>query len=153
MGPTTFEAGYSGWYWQQRQLVLAVFTVLVLVPMVFGDQTVGLARRAWSYRPIVWLGTVSYGLYLWHLDLMELAVEHGWMRIEGAATGAVWRAPSRLAEADWYLRFDPYVTLAVLAGIGMLAGLACAATSWYGLERPLQRFRGALRSGRSPVRS
>ena len=123
VGATTFEVGYQGWYWHQRQLLLATFTVLVMVPMVFGRQDVGRVRRGWALGPIVWIGTVSYGLYLWHLDLMVLAVEHRWFGLGDLVTGP---------------------TFAVLVAVGVLGGLGCAAASWYGIERPLQRFRGLV---------
>lgn len=150
VGPTTLEAGYQGWYWQQRQLVLATFTILVLVPMVFGAQDRGLARRVWSARWLVWVGTVSYGLYLWHLDLMEMTVENGWFRMIRTPVGAIWRAPTSFLDTTWYPRVDQYVNVAVLGGVGLIVGLACAAISWYGLERPLQRFRTAV-PRRDPV--
>lgn len=148
VGPTTIEAGYSGWYWHQRQFVLAGFTALVLVPMVFGDQQRGVARRAWRWRPLVWLGTVSYGLYLWHLDLMELAVEHGWLGLAAGPFGAVWAGPASIVEASWFGRVAPYAAVGMITVVGLVAGTALAAASWYGLERPLARFRGVV--GSSP---
>jgi peptidoglycan/LPS O-acetylase OafA/YrhL len=129
VGPTSFEVGYQGWYWHQRQLVLAVVTVLVMVPMVFGHQEAGVARRAWAWGPIAWVGTVSYGLYLWHLDLMGLAVEHRWLGLGDLASGP---------------------TFPVLVAIGLVGGLGCAAASWYGIERPLQRFRHLVRDRATP---
>lgn len=147
VGPTSIETGYTGWYWQQRQFVLGAFTVLVLVPMVFGDQSVGWARRCWRWRPIVWVGTVSYGLYLWHLDLMELAVEHGWLDLAPTAAGAVWAGPTSIMEAGWFEPVAPSAGFLVLVGIGAVAGLGCAALSWYGLERPVRRWRTLVGGG------
>ena len=88
-----------------------------------GLRVVGWARRLWGLGPIVWVGTVSYGLYLWHLDLMELAVQHRWLGLGDLMSGP---------------------TFAVLVAVGVVGGLACAAVSWYGVERPLQRFRGLV---------
>jgi peptidoglycan/LPS O-acetylase OafA/YrhL len=146
VGPTTIEAGYSGWYWHQRQFVLAGFTALVLVPMVFGDQQRGRARRVWGWRPLAWLGSVSYGLYLWHLDLMELAVEHRWLGLAAGPFGAVWAGPSAIVDASWFARVAPYSAVGIIAAVGLAAGTLVAAVSWYGLERPLGRFRNVVRS-------
>jgi peptidoglycan/LPS O-acetylase OafA/YrhL len=127
VGPTSFEVGYTGWFWHQRQLVLGIVTALLLVPVVFGPQDRGPLRRVWGLRPLVWVGTVSYGLYLWHLDLMELAVDHGWFAVDGVglARTSVW----------------------TMSAFGLAVGLVAAAISWYGIERPLQRFRNLIGSG------
>jgi peptidoglycan/LPS O-acetylase OafA/YrhL len=51
------------------QLVVAA---ALLVPAVIG--TGGVVRGALAWRPLAWIGLVSYGLYLWHLDVLrELA--------------------------------------------------------------------------------
>lgn len=125
IGAADFVTGYSGWFWHRRQFVFALVTALVLVPAVFGDPARGLIRRIWGWRPVVWVGSVSYGLYLWHLDWMERSVGTlewpGWV---GSPAG-----DSNLA---WLL----------LVGIGI--GLISAAASWYLVEAPLQRFRNAL---------
>jgi peptidoglycan/LPS O-acetylase OafA/YrhL len=131
IGGADIATGYSGWFWHRRQLVFALVTALVLVPAVFGDQTRGLARRAWGWRPVVWMGSVSYGLYLWHLDWMERSVGSlfwpGWVGTPAGASNLAWL---------------------LVVGIGI--GLISAAASWYLVEEPLQRFRGALGRGPRP---
>lgn len=127
------NGAYRGWFWQQRQLVLAAFTVLVMVPAVFGPQDRGPVRAVLRWRPIAWVGTVSYGLYLWHFDWMKRALPNvdpftgaqlwpGWGDLPGGSLGF------------WYL-------LAIGLGVGCLA----AALSWSLMEEPLQRFRNLLR--------
>lgn len=128
VGPTSFAVGYTGWFWHQRQLVLALFTALLLVPAVFGPQDRGLLRRLWSWRPIVWVGTVSYGWYLWHLDVMHEVIDRRWF---GLALGDV---------------AFPTVVL-----VGVAGGLVVAAVSYYGLERPLQRHKGRFDRPQVPV--
>jgi peptidoglycan/LPS O-acetylase OafA/YrhL len=123
VGPADFATGYAGWFWQRRQLVLALFTVLLLVPAVFGDQRAGLVRRWWSWRPIVWVGAVSYGLYLWHLDWMQQVLD----------------GPGRWG---WLSATAGDVPMAWMLAVGFGLGLASAAVSWYLLERPLQAWKG-----------
>ncbi|GAB4178097.1 MAG: hypothetical protein OHK0026_04620 [Rhodocyclaceae bacterium] len=37
-----------------------------------------LVRRALGFSPLVWIGAVSYGLYLWHYPILRLLREAGW---------------------------------------------------------------------------
>ena len=105
------------------------------MPAVFGRQDEGLLRRVWAWPPRVWVGTVSYGLYLWHMGVLERLVD----RPANPFTGS--------GGWDGLLpdRFDPPSALLLLA-VTMAVALAIAAVSWYLLERPLQRFKGALDS-------
>lgn len=78
----------------------------------------------WSREPVsrvgrafVWVGTVSYGLYLWHWLVMRAM--YGWWGAAFAATGPV----------SW-----PLSTAIVL-----VLSLPLAAGSWHLVERPLMR--------------
>jgi len=112
-------AGWTHGEFLARHLTNTAIGLLALLPLVFGDQTRGLLRRALASPVLLWLGLVSYGAYLYHLLVLGKL-------------------------GDWHLgdhlgRVHPYVGWFALA----LAGSAAlAAVSWYGLERPLQRFRG-----------
>jgi peptidoglycan/LPS O-acetylase OafA/YrhL len=55
-----------------RQGLEGVSAFFLLFPAVFGPQDRSLIRRFLSSWPIASLGVVSYGLYLWHLDLISL---------------------------------------------------------------------------------
>lgn len=120
VGPPSFNGGYKGFYWQQRQATFVLVGVCLLVPAAFGRQDQGLVRRVLRSRPVTWIGVTSYGLYLWHLDLLTRIP--GWLD----------RAP------------DQVPVLVVLAGaFGM--GIAAATLSWYLIERPVQqRFKRLL---------
>ncbi len=116
VGPAP-DGVYQGWYWQQRQLVFAAIGLCLLVPAVFGDQERGRLRAVLQSRPVVWLGTVSYGLYLWHLNL--LSEFPSWIH----------RAPTAIP-----------VLVAQSATAFVMGTAAAAALSWYAVERPVQRF-------------
>jgi len=137
VGAADFATGYSGWFWHRRQITLGVFTLLLMFPAVFGPQDRGWGRRAWSWTPFVWLGTVSYGIYLWHFDWMKRAIAN-----PGSLGQPGWPGWVRTAPYDssfWYL-------LVVAVGCGVLF----AAASWYLLEEPLQRFKGGVRGALRP---
>ncbi|MCW2991652.1 MAG: acyltransferase, partial [Solirubrobacterales bacterium] len=55
-----------------RLALSLVFVALVALPAVYGDEAGGLPRRFLAWRPVAWVGTVSYSVYLWHLPIAEL---------------------------------------------------------------------------------
>lgn len=133
VGPADFVTGYEGWFWQRRQLVFGVMSVLLMLPVLFAPAVRSPLRRAWSWRPVVWTGTVSYGLYLWHLDWMERSID----RIDPFSTAGSW--------SGWISARPGDAPLLWLVAVGLGLGLVWAALSWHLLERPLQRFRDLVR--------
>ena len=117
-------------FWYRRQLVLGAMTALLLVPAVFGPIEARGLRRLWSVRPLAWVGTVSYGLYLWHFDWMKRSIARP------DPFGSGWPGWFRTPPGD--------SSLALLLGVGLGVGLVFAAASWYLLEAPLQRYKGLL---------
>lgn len=93
-------------------IVVAVGAVLVVAPVAL-DQD-GYVAKALAWRPLVALGAVSYGVYLWHWPIFLI--------LNGERTG--WTGWSLLA-----LRCA--VTLSV------------AIASWWLIEQPVRRWRPA----------
>jgi peptidoglycan/LPS O-acetylase OafA/YrhL len=77
--------------------------------------------RVLSHPLIAWIGTISYGVYLWHLPVLDLISPH---LLPARGSGSV----------------DAVVLTWVLVTAG---AAACGAASWYLVERPLQRFSGS----------
>ena len=78
--------------------------------LVTGVQSDGPVRRALSLRPLVWLGTISYGVYLYHWPIYVIA------------------------DAD-RLGFDG----APLVLVQLALTLGVSVVSFYALERPIRR--------------
>jgi peptidoglycan/LPS O-acetylase OafA/YrhL len=56
-----------------------LFALLVLLPAAFGPQGKGPVRWLLTCRPVVFLGLISYGLYLWHqLMVQQLLDRTSW---------------------------------------------------------------------------
>lgn len=56
-----------------------LFALLVLLPAAFGPQAKGPVRWLLTCRPVVFLGLISYGLYLWHqFIVVQLLDRTGW---------------------------------------------------------------------------
>jgi len=96
-----------------REVLFGLIAALVVAPGAFGDQAAGLVRRALRSRPLWALGVASYGVYLWHLTVMERLVEAG-------------RGVGR-------------PSIVPLSLVTLLVTSVVAAASWFGLERPLLR--------------
>jgi peptidoglycan/LPS O-acetylase OafA/YrhL len=76
----------------------------------------GVLKRALRVRPLVWVGKVSYGLYLWHWPVN------------------VWLNPSRVHLGFWWL-----------LGLRTVVAFAVTAASYYLLELPIRLRRWELR--------
>jgi len=96
-----------------------------------GERSRDPVRRFWELKPIHWVGVVSYGLYLWHFPFMQRVPDH----VE-PASGISW---------DGWAGTPPGSTsLIPLLAAGFGLGLLGAAGSYYGLEKPLARFKRLL---------
>ncbi|HEX2086514.1 MAG TPA: acyltransferase [Solirubrobacteraceae bacterium] len=109
-----------------EHLLYALVAALLLLPAIFGSG--GALRRVLASRTLAWLGLVSYGVFLYHGPLVH------WLDDQGAE--------------DW-LPGSGLVSLTVFAAA---AAVACAAASYYLVERPVLRFkdpRGSSSASRS----
>jgi peptidoglycan/LPS O-acetylase OafA/YrhL len=62
LGPTV--------YWVSTNLAKLVACGLLVAPFVLGGPGRGVIARVLRARPLVFIGTVSYGIYLWHYPLL-----------------------------------------------------------------------------------
>ncbi len=114
-----------------NRLLGGVMAFFLVLPAVFGDNAGGWVRRVLGRPALAWMGLVSYGIYLWHLNVLEQVAGH--------------------------VHVDGNTGVGGFLGLGLLTltiTLAIAAASYYVVERPLLRFkfrRGtvAAASGRS----
>jgi peptidoglycan/LPS O-acetylase OafA/YrhL len=91
---------------------VAVAAVLVIAPLALDQQ--GPVATVLAWRPLVWLGTISYGVYLWHWPIFLV--------LNGERTG--WSGLS-------------------LFGVRCAATLAVSTVSWWLIEQPIRKWRPA----------
>jgi peptidoglycan/LPS O-acetylase OafA/YrhL len=96
-----------------RYSLLGLSIAVILTGVLF--RPVAPARRLLNATPLVWIGQLSYSLYLWHA-FVRFAVEQGL----------------------------PDLQLEIFAPLVVSASFVVAALSYYGLERPLLSLRKRL---------
>lgn len=92
--------------------LVAVAAIAVIAPVALHQS--GLLGRALAWAPLVWLGTISYGVYLWHWPVFLV--------LNGERTG--W--------SGW-----------ALFAVRCAATVLLAAVSWWILEEPIRHWRPA----------
>lgn len=70
IGGGTYKVHSVGFYIAHQEINVLVAVALFL-PAIFGDWRRGWVRRLLASRTLVWLATISYGFYLWHLAVMN----------------------------------------------------------------------------------
>lgn len=115
------------WYAAATHITLGLSAGLLVLAVIVPRPG---RRDPWQIRVlrhprVVWIGTISYGVYLWHVPLLNLIGGDWLLRSASNSTGEVL--------LTWF---------AVAAG-----GLALGAASWYLVERPSQRALRARQPG------
>jgi peptidoglycan/LPS O-acetylase OafA/YrhL len=114
--------------WVAEGVLYGLISLCILLPAVFGDDRGGWPRAVLRNRLLGWIGVVSYGIFLWHLPIMA------------------WLAND--------LDSEPWGESRMLGitGVGLLLAIACAAASYYVVERPLLRLKHRRRSAPAAAR-
>lgn len=107
VGPAT--VGYTGMVFT---FLVTVSMALLLARVLFADGRATLLGRFLDARPVTWLGTVSYGIYLWHWPVITIVGGNSWGH-------------------------DTWPLYAGRVALVLTVTLSLAAVSWYGLERRL----------------
>jgi peptidoglycan/LPS O-acetylase OafA/YrhL len=126
--PRGFFLVYDDVSYLGEHVLYALVAALFLAPAVFGAGAGGWPRRLLASRVLAWLGLVSYGVFLYHGPLV------------------LWLSEQ---EADQWLPGSGYVSLAAIA---VAMGVACAALSYYLVERPVLRFKDRAPKGSSSLK-
>lgn len=98
-------------YYLGGAFLFSIATLMVLAPMWVGRG--GAVGRALEWKPLVWLGVISYGVYLWHWPV------------------TLWLGGRAARGADAVLLDSAIVVITV----------AVAAASYYLVERPIREGR------------
>ncbi len=78
-----------------------LIALALLAPAVLGQNDGGAIRRLLAWRPLAWVGLISYGLYLWHLDVLRELAERDVPAVGIVVLGSL--LALGLGAASWYL--------------------------------------------------
>jgi peptidoglycan/LPS O-acetylase OafA/YrhL len=101
-----------------RHELATVVALGLLVPAVFAWERRDVVRRVLAWRPLLYVGLVSYGVYLWHFAVV----------FEIAKGISRWMARE--------LGFGVEARFLVLFALGSAGAVAIASVSYYLVERP-----------------
>jgi peptidoglycan/LPS O-acetylase OafA/YrhL len=121
IGHALFEP-YTRWQYMGRHLLYSVVGISLVAAAVLATPGRGVVGRVLGNRVALWLGLVSYGIYLWHVTVLQALEDVGFQRS---------------------LHFHPFIVVTIVT---LAITSALSALSWYGAERPL------LRAGSRPWR-
>jgi peptidoglycan/LPS O-acetylase OafA/YrhL len=105
-----FATGSAPEFRRGLLIVVALAAILIVAPVALEQR--GLVARVLALPPLVWLGVISYGVYLWHWPIF--------LAINGERTG---------------------LTGMSLFAIRAVATVTVAALSWWLIEQPIKRWR------------
>jgi peptidoglycan/LPS O-acetylase OafA/YrhL len=109
------------------ELLRISIATFLLLPVAFGPQQRGVVRAFLRSWPVTSLGVVSYGVFLWHVPLIEAALD--WT---GSHTFLDWNLPGMSVTHP-----DVWQPVLLAFGLAVLAGTI----SWFAVERPLLQQR------------
>jgi peptidoglycan/LPS O-acetylase OafA/YrhL len=113
-----------GWQADELQLLQTAFAGLIALPAIFGPQDRGAIRRFLRWRPVAYIGLVSYGVYLYHEGLLEKLM--------------VWTGRPNVTQLSGTVRLERSTFPLVLV-LTVLSSVVAATLSYYVMERPLLR--------------
>ena len=114
--PICPSPGYDA---NRLRLLTYAMGLLIVIPVVFGNQSWGAGRRMLQSWAVGLLGAISYGIYLWHVPV-----------IDDSRYTPLWGQGIRATEREF-----PTITAITLVFTALVA-----AVSWYFLEKPLIQF-------------
>jgi peptidoglycan/LPS O-acetylase OafA/YrhL len=104
---------YTDMQFFAEHVIYTPFVFLLLLPAVFGDDRRDWVRRFLAWKPIAWVGVISYSFYLYHFAVIVFQArrwnEQGWGTVPDGGL-------------EWFLWLVPAYLVTVLVGsIGFLA--------------------------------
>ena len=111
-GPSLNFPTTGRWLYLFEYGLFGIVAALILIPVVFDPDGRGLPQRLLQHRLLIWLGLISYGIFLWHFPVMAWLIELGMLDLPSGLQFPVLAAATfaltvALASASYYLLEKP----------------------------------------------
>jgi peptidoglycan/LPS O-acetylase OafA/YrhL len=116
IGRELFEP-YTRRQYMAKHVLYAIIGASLVGAAVLATPGKGVVGRVLGNPLALWLGLISYGIYLWHVTVLQIGEEIGFQRS---------------------LHWHPFLVVTALA---LVLTCAVSAASWYLAERPLLRLK------------
>jgi peptidoglycan/LPS O-acetylase OafA/YrhL len=127
------EPGMGTWGALSQQMVSTVvsfaFALLLVAPLTVPNVKSRLMDAVLTNRPVLFLGRMSFGVYLWHVAVMDYWMGNGSMFGKVPVASPVLRGSIGFWE---------------LVSVTLVGSILLATLTYYLVERPAQRLRGRL---------
>jgi peptidoglycan/LPS O-acetylase OafA/YrhL len=120
---------YTRTQYLERHYLYLLMAVGLVLPAIFGDPTRGWVRKLLGNRVLLYIGLVSYGIFLYHFAVLQQLQRWGFQDVAGGKLAWLW-------------------LVAGTAGATLIASL-----SYYLLERPFLRLKRLFDGRVKPRRS
>lgn len=92
-------------YW--INFLVEVFTAALILHII--SNNTGLIKRLLTFKPLVWTGSISYGIYLWHDPVFEVMRSYGFSKLSILVLGSI--ITFAISTASYYIMEKPVLRL------------------------------------------
>jgi peptidoglycan/LPS O-acetylase OafA/YrhL len=112
---------YTAARYYARNGLYGLLALLLLLPAIFGEERRDAVRRLLGSKVLLWLGLISYGIYLWHWPVLLRLSDWGLASVSGVHPYLLWGATAgalaiAMGALSYYLIERPALSLKSLVG-------------------------------------